>query len=72
MDWGKLLLTVAIGALAYGLILVAPAVPKAIVFFDDVHAIRQQSEKWHTTAEGIRIALEKLGGKKWFSEEDTD
>lgn len=67
MDWLRLGLIVANGALAYGLIQYAPLVPKAATALDDFHALRLQAEGWKTTLDGIRTVLDK---PRWFGHEN--
>lgn len=68
MDWLRLGLIVANGALAYGLIQCAPLVPKVATALDDFHALRLQAEGWKTTLDGIRTVLDK---PRWFGDENS-
>lgn len=67
MDWLRLALVIAVGALAYAMLQYAPLVPKASTALDDFHALRLQAEGWKTTLDGIRTVLDK---PRWFGGEN--
>lgn len=71
-NWTRTIIIVLLGFIGYTLLEYAPLIPKAMVFMDDVHRIREKSAELQHTAEGIQTSLEKLEKKFSFFKQEAE
>ncbi len=71
-SWTRYVLIGLLAFTSYTLLTYAPLVPKALVFMDDVHTIREKADGYQQLAAGIQKSLESLEKKLNFFKREAE